>query len=171
MALRAASGYFASVACVSLLLSAIALSFHSFEHEHALLTSAGRLLPPSTHRTRSLSRFDDLRGSIFHSRAPESASKDMTTVYQRRVSTIVGKLKPMSEISSWYCKERSPFFTFLNLFFSCGRLSTLENSGKWPDSEIDYTTGCAARRANWPAQWHWQRIGQLTSRLEPSAEG
>lgn len=29
------------------------------------------------------------------------------------------------------------------------RLSTLGDDGKWPDSEIDYTTGCPARRANW----------------------
>ncbi|PPR06899.1 hypothetical protein CVT24_011589 [Panaeolus cyanescens] len=38
------------------------------------------------------------------------------------------------------------------------RLSSLDSSGKWPDSEVDYTTGCDARRANWPAQTHWQRI-------------
>lgn len=38
------------------------------------------------------------------------------------------------------------------------RLSTLGPDGKWPDSEVDYTTGCTARRANWPAQTHWQRI-------------
>lgn len=30
------------------------------------------------------------------------------------------------------------------------RLSTQNPDGSWPD--VDYTTGCAARRANWPAQ-------------------
>ncbi|KAH6917349.1 chondroitin AC lyase [Coprinopsis sp. MPI-PUGE-AT-0042] len=38
------------------------------------------------------------------------------------------------------------------------RLATLDSSGKWPDSEIDYATGCPARRANWPASVHWERI-------------
>jgi hypothetical protein len=45
----------------------------------------------------------------------------------------------------------------------CNRLSTLGPDGKWPDNEVDYTTGCAARRANWPAQAHWQRICELTA--------
>ncbi|KAI0322717.1 polysaccharide lyase family 8 protein [Amylostereum chailletii] len=39
-----------------------------------------------------------------------------------------------------------------------GWLSTLGPDGRWPDSEVDYTTGCPARRANWPAQEHWIRI-------------
>jgi hypothetical protein len=45
----------------------------------------------------------------------------------------------------------------------CYRLSTLGSDGKWPGNEVDYTTGCAARRANWPAQVHWQRIRELTA--------
>jgi len=32
----------------------------------------------------------------------------------------------------------------------------MDSSGKWPD--VDYTTGCDARRANWPAQIHWTRL-------------
>ncbi|KAG5634466.1 hypothetical protein H0H81_001850, partial [Sphagnurus paluster] len=40
-------------------------------------------------------------------------------------------------------------------------LSTLDENGKWPDSEVDYTTGCEARRANWPAQTHWNRTREL----------
>lgn len=47
------------------------------------------------------------------------------------------------------------------------RLSTLESSGKWPDSEVDYTTGCEARRANWPAQDHWVRICIIFSAFSP----
>jgi hypothetical protein len=34
-------------------------------------------------------------------------------------------------------------------------------NGKWPDSEVNYTTGCAAQRANWPASAHWSRISTL----------
>jgi len=36
-------------------------------------------------------------------------------------------------------------------------MDSLGSDGKWLDSEVDYTTGCAARRANWPAEEHWQR--------------
>lgn len=34
-------------------------------------------------------------------------------------------------------------------------LSSLLSDGSWPD--VDYTTGCDARRSNWPAQEHWNR--------------
>lgn len=30
-------------------------------------------------------------------------------------------------------------------------------TGTWMD--VDYTSGCTARRANWPAQQHFNRIG------------
>ncbi|KAJ3576650.1 hypothetical protein NP233_g291 [Leucocoprinus birnbaumii] len=56
----------------------------------------------------------------------------------RRLSNIVGPLTGASDIQSW--------------------MDSLGTDGKWPDSEVDYTTGCPARRANWPAQEHWQRI-------------
>ncbi|KAH9935095.1 polysaccharide lyase family 8 protein [Epithele typhae] len=42
-------------------------------------------------------------------------------------------------------------------------LDTLDDSGKWPDSEVDYTTGCDGRRANWPAEEHWVRIQTLAA--------
>ena len=66
------------------------------------------------------------------------------------------------------------FYIFLRSIEGITRLSTLGSNGKWPDSEIDYTVGCDARRANWcadtfsieaalnvygrPAEEHWQRI-------------
>ncbi|KAK0506120.1 polysaccharide lyase family 8 protein [Armillaria luteobubalina] len=34
-----------------------------------------------------------------------------------------------------------------------GWLSSLDSDGKWPD--VNYATGCAAQRANWPARDHW----------------
>jgi hypothetical protein len=44
---------------------------------------------------------------------------------------------------------------------SFSRLSRLGADGKW--SDVDYTTGCSAQRANWPAQGHWQRICESSS--------
>ncbi|TFK30475.1 chondroitin AC lyase [Coprinopsis marcescibilis] len=70
--------------------------------------------------------------------SPRQALSDLTTIHQRRLSSIIGEVGSPGNISRW--------------------ISSLDVAGKWPDSEIDYTTGCAARRANWPAQVHWQRI-------------
>ncbi|KAF8168065.1 polysaccharide lyase family 8 protein [Crassisporium funariophilum] len=67
-----------------------------------------------------------------------SIAQDISIMQTRRLSSIIGALGSPTKIASW--------------------LSSLGPDGKWPDSEVDYTTGCAARRANWPAQTHWQRI-------------
>ncbi|KAF8973958.1 polysaccharide lyase family 8 protein [Flammula alnicola] len=64
--------------------------------------------------------------------------QDIKIIASRRLSSIVGALSSPAQIPAW--------------------LSTLGPDGKWPDSEVDYTTGCAARRANWPAETHWSRI-------------
>jgi hypothetical protein len=40
------------------------------------------------------------------------------------------------------------------------RVTSLDDDGRWSDNEINYTSGCAAQRANWPAQAHWRRIGK-----------
>jgi hypothetical protein len=63
---------------------------------------------------------------------------DIDIFAQRRIDNIISPLLWAQNISSW--------------------LSTLGSEGQWPASEIDYTVGCTARRANWPAQNHWQRI-------------
>ncbi|KAF9522787.1 polysaccharide lyase family 8 protein [Crepidotus variabilis] len=47
-------------------------------------------------------------------------------------------------------------------------LSTIGNDGKWPAKEIDYTSGCRAQEANWPAQMHWQRILSMTGTYSKS---
>jgi len=61
------------------------------------------------------------------------------TIRERRLSNIIGGLSnSQANFSSW--------------------VSSLDQNGKWPDSEVDYTTGCSARRANWPAQDHWLRV-------------
>ncbi|KAH9486902.1 Hyaluronate lyase [Psilocybe cubensis] len=63
---------------------------------------------------------------------------EIHTLQSRRLSSIIGAAASPNQIPAW--------------------LSTLGSDGKWPDNEVDYTTGCPARRANWPAQTHWQRI-------------
>ncbi|KAI0068343.1 polysaccharide lyase family 8 protein [Artomyces pyxidatus] len=64
--------------------------------------------------------------------------QDLQTVLAERESFIVAGAGDASNITSW--------------------LSTLQSNGQWPASEIDYTTGCAAQRANWPASDHWSRV-------------
>ncbi|KDR85027.1 hypothetical protein GALMADRAFT_52424 [Galerina marginata CBS 339.88] len=64
--------------------------------------------------------------------------QEILTLQSRRLSSIIGATSSPNQIPAW--------------------LSTLGSNGKWPDSEVDYTTGCPARRANWPAQTHWQRL-------------
>ncbi|KAJ7688180.1 chondroitin AC/alginate lyase [Mycena rosella] len=59
-----------------------------------------------------------------------ATAQDIATIHVRRLSNIVGSLTNASSIPSW--------------------LSTLQANGQWPD--LDYTTGCPAQRANWPAE-------------------
>ncbi|KAJ7128143.1 polysaccharide lyase family 8 protein [Mycena crocata] len=68
-----------------------------------------------------------------------ATDQDVAIVQQRRLSNIVGALGGASSIPSW--------------------LTTLNSSGQWPD--VDYTSGCPAQRANWPAETHWSRISTL----------
>ncbi|KAI0051679.1 polysaccharide lyase family 8 protein [Auriscalpium vulgare] len=64
----------------------------------------------------------------------------MQTILDRRLSFITAGATGATQISQWCV------------------LSTLGSNGQWPASEVDYTTGCPAQRANWPAQTHWLRI-------------
>ncbi|PFH54509.1 polysaccharide lyase family 8 protein [Amanita thiersii Skay4041] len=66
--------------------------------------------------------------------------QEINTLHERRLSSVIGAIpnSRVTQIANW--------------------LSTLGPDGKWPDSDVDYTTGCEARRANWPAQEHWQRL-------------
>jgi hypothetical protein len=76
-------------------------------------------------------------------------------IRERRVSDIIGSLSDIKADIPALCVFQLPIVLMLSTTF---RLSSLGSDGKWPDSEVDYTTGCAARRANWPAQDHWLRI-------------
>ncbi|KAI0078909.1 polysaccharide lyase family 8 protein [Panus rudis PR-1116 ss-1] len=80
-----------------------------------------------------------------------STLADIQVMTERRLSFIVGGVTNASDISQW--------------------LSTLGPNGKWPDSEVDYTTGCPARRANWPAQSHWIRILTMSAAWHGGLQG
>ncbi|KAF8078588.1 polysaccharide lyase family 8 protein [Lyophyllum atratum] len=68
---------------------------------------------------------------------------DVDTVRENRLDSIVFGTTGATSIAAW--------------------LSTLDSSGKWPDSEINYSTGCDAQEASWPAQSHWSRINTFAA--------
>ncbi|RPD57852.1 polysaccharide lyase family 8 protein [Lentinus tigrinus ALCF2SS1-7] len=78
-------------------------------------------------------------------------SADIETIRDRRLTIIIEGVGSPANISAW--------------------LSTLGDDGKWPDSEIDYTTGCTARRANWPAEDHWSRIVTMAAAWHGGLDG
>lgn len=80
--------------------------------------------------------------------------QEFETITTRRLSSIIGATASPDDIPAW-CASANTIYI---LFSYVHRLASLGPDGKWPDSEVDYTTGCAARRANWPAQTHWARI-------------
>lgn len=138
------SGAMLATHIITLLLSSIAIA----APDHAPVT------PPNTpsNGTSILSSFSATTpntgtstptptlttGSTSTSSTPSAIPTDLESIYQRRLTNIVGSLNvsQVPEISTW--------------------LSSLDSSGKWPD--VDYTTGCAAQRANWPAGGHWIRL-------------
>ncbi|KAL0571727.1 hypothetical protein V5O48_010235 [Marasmius crinis-equi] len=74
------------------------------------------------------------------STVPPGTTVELENLRQRRVDAIIG----------------SQFNVTIALW-----LSTLGPDGKW--SDVDYATGCAAQRANWPAQVHWTRLGMASA--------
>lgn len=54
------------------------------------------------------------------------------------------------------------------LTLSCS-LDTLQANGTW--SAVDYTTGCDAQRANWPASNHWSRIIVMAAAYHGGVQG
>ncbi|KAJ8502797.1 hypothetical protein ONZ45_g11431 [Pleurotus djamor] len=91
----------------------------------------------------SLSWASDVE-AIRHTRDASDIS-DLTVMAQRRLSAITGSLgaQKTSSVSKW--------------------LTTLGANGRWPDSEINYLSGCPAQTAGWPAQDHWRRVIVLAS--------
>ncbi|KAG6850521.1 hypothetical protein H0H93_012522 [Arthromyces matolae] len=129
--------------------------------EHSVTPANSPSSTTSTAYTSSSNAFTaptSLTPSVTTSAAPEETSLDVTaqdidTIFVRRLSLIVGSLESgvAGNISAW--------------------LSTLGTDGKWPDSEVDYTTGCTARRANWPAEAHWQRIQAMAAAWHGGLQG
>ncbi|KAK0465141.1 polysaccharide lyase family 8 protein [Desarmillaria tabescens] len=82
--------------------------------------------------------------NILATRATQSTSaKDinLNNILERRLESIISELRYSNgDIARW--------------------LSSLDSNGKW--SDIDYATGCAAQRANWPAREHWERLVIMT---------
>ncbi|CAE6462377.1 unnamed protein product [Rhizoctonia solani] len=77
---------------------------------------------------------------------------DIETLYKQRVASII----PISGATT----EKVQSY-----------LSTIQENGTWAD--VDYTTGCTARRANWPASVHWARILAMSGAYygSPQAQG
>ncbi|KAL0579357.1 hypothetical protein V5O48_002633 [Marasmius crinis-equi] len=71
---------------------------------------------------------------------PPGTVVDLVNLRQRRIDAIIGSQTNVT-IPLW--------------------LSLLGPDGKW--SDVNYATGCAAQRANWPAQVHWARLVSMAS--------
>lgn len=78
-------------------------------------------------------------------------------------------LPPNPTRQAWR-KCMRPSFPFYSPVWTAYSLDTLGDDGKWPDSQVDYRSGCHAQRANWPAGQHWFNIGTLKKKL-PLCEG
>lgn len=109
---------------------------------------------------------DGFVGSTYPQVVKRATAATLDTIKQRRIGNIIsGQTGSTSNISAWYVFV----YTCLALLtLQSSRVSSLDANGKWPDSEVDYTTGCLARRANWPAQVHWIRIGEFSHRFHLS---
>lgn len=68
---------------------------------------------------------------------------DLETLRSRRIPLIIQGITGVSNIPFW--------------------MSSLGSDGKWPDSQVDYSTGCDAQRANWPAATHWYHISTMAA--------
>lgn len=67
---------------------------------------------------------------------------DIETIRTRRLATILGGITGTSNISTWLTTQNTDLAS--------------PGLGSWPD--VVYLTGCAAQRANWPAEEHFNRL-------------
>ncbi|GJJ11953.1 hypothetical protein Clacol_006191 [Clathrus columnatus] len=74
---------------------------------------------------------------------PVPSDPDVATLLSRRISYTISAETGSSNLQSW--------------------LSSIGPNGQWPSSQIDYTAGCDAQQANWPAEEHWTRITALAA--------
>ncbi|CEJ80059.1 hypothetical protein VHEMI00264 [[Torrubiella] hemipterigena] len=73
---------------------------------------------------------------------PRDASDDLALITQRRTQDLAQFLDPSvySNIDTWVASQK--------------------DDGTW--SDVNYLSGCAAQRANWPIQQHWNRLIALS---------
>lgn len=82
--------------------------------------------------------------------------RDLDTLATRRRGIIEDSIIDANFTSTWCGASFHPIVKHMSLFIFF-RISTLGRDGKWPD--IDYTAGCKAQPASWPAYFHWKRLG------------
>jgi hypothetical protein len=114
-----------------------------------LLALTAAVLPPG-----SPSSSPSFSSALSPSYTSPQTQQDMDTLLQRRLGFISASATMVSHIASWYV----PTFVPRTHLTPYHRLQTLGPDGSWPAAEIDYTSGCPAQRANWPASTHWTRI-------------
>ncbi|KZT30416.1 polysaccharide lyase family 8 protein [Neolentinus lepideus HHB14362 ss-1] len=108
-------------------------------------TTSIESLPSQSYSTSSAS--SALAATVTPSPA-SSIQWDLDTIRARRIPLIIQGVSGANSISSW--------------------IHSLGPDGKWLDSEVDYSTGCAAQRANWPAATHWYRISTMAAAFHGS---
>ena len=102
----------------------------------------------------TLLSFHILFFTFFTATFAQDVQQDLVTISRRRIDAIIGlSSSQYPGIATWsVCSSFFDTLVDLRTF----RLQRMNAEGKF--SDIDYTTGCAARRANWPAQLHWARL-------------
>ncbi|KAF8580669.1 polysaccharide lyase family 8 protein [Ramaria rubella] len=100
-------------------------------------------LASSTNSTSTPSSANSTSSTPASSTTFSAEEADILILAPRRIDFVISQQSGAKSISAW--------------------LSTLGADGQWPGSEIDYTAGCNARRANWPAEDHWIRIVMLAA--------
>ncbi|VDB88720.1 unnamed protein product [Peniophora sp. CBMAI 1063] len=106
-----------------------------YRHNHT--SSLSSFSPPSISPTPTASASASDPSASLNA----TTASDFDTILQRRLTFAIRSAGDASSVGTW--------------------LDTLSPEGTWPD--VDYTTGCPAQRANWPAEVHWERIVTLAA--------
>ncbi|KAJ7579689.1 polysaccharide lyase family 8 protein [Mycena floridula] len=119
----------------------VVLSFVLFAH---ILSVNAAFITTNALSTRSLP--SSLKRQLVTVTAQDA---DMDTLKDRRLTVIIGGTGNTTNIKKW--------------------MTTQQSDGSWTD--VDYTTGCPARRANWPATTHWSRILTMAAAYHGTVPG
>lgn len=123
----------------------------------ALLSATTSIQTPLSYPTAINATTASSSSSLVASAPIDVSDPDVLTIASRRIDFIISKQTGANEIPTWCVRQ--PCIYASNICMYSYRLSTLGADGRWPASEVDYTRGCGARRANWPATGHWFRVG------------